>query len=91
MEQGKKILPISVNLSRTSTLHGEIAERYFQIVKENGIPCSSVPIELTETATLNKDNMLQFEESTKSLNEWVRKQRNFVDEFVTIRPFTAHS
>lgn len=35
--------------------------------------------QIEETATLCKDNMLQFEESTKSLNEWVRKQRNFVD------------
>lgn len=35
--------------------------------------------QIEETATLSKDNMLQFEESTKSLNEWVRKQRNFVD------------
>ena len=57
MEQGKKILPISVNLSRTSTLHREIAERYFQIVKENGIPCSSVPIELTESAATYNDRI----------------------------------
>lgn len=35
--------------------------------------------QIEETATLSKDNMLQFEEATKSLNEWVRKQRNFVD------------
>ena len=35
--------------------------------------------QIEETATLSKDNMLQFEESTKSLNEWVRKQRNFVN------------
>ena len=35
--------------------------------------------QIEETARLSKDNMLQFEESTKSLNEWVRKQRNFVD------------
>lgn len=34
---------------------------------------------IEDTASLSKDNMLQFEESTKSLNEWVRKQRNFVD------------
>lgn len=34
--------------------------------------------QIEETATLSKDNMLQFEESTKSLNEWVRKQRNFL-------------
>lgn len=34
---------------------------------------------LSETVDLTKNNMEQFDESTKSLNEWVRKQRNFVD------------
>lgn len=34
---------------------------------------------LSETVDLTKSNMQQFDESTKSLNEWVRKQRNFVD------------
>jgi len=40
---------------------------------------AKIVTQIEETATLSKDNMLQFEESTKSLNEWVRKQRNFVD------------
>lgn len=35
--------------------------------------------ELHETANLSKSNMETFNESTKTLNEWVRKQRNFVD------------
>jgi len=34
---------------------------------------------LTDTVTLTKSNMEMFDESTKTLNEWVRKQRNFVD------------
>lgn len=34
---------------------------------------------LSETVDLTKNNMQSFDESTKSLNEWVRKQRNFVD------------
>ncbi len=35
--------------------------------------------ELHETANLSKSNMESFNESTQKLNEWVRKQRNFVD------------
>ena len=35
--------------------------------------------ELHETANLSKANMESFNEATKTLNEWVRKQRNFVD------------
>ena len=34
---------------------------------------------LQKTAELSQSNMEAFDESTKSLNEWVRKQRNFVD------------
>ena len=34
---------------------------------------------LADTAELSKQNMIQFDNSTKSLNEWIKKQRNFVD------------
>ena len=34
---------------------------------------------LQKTAELSKSNMEAFDESTTALNEWVRKQRNFVD------------
>ena len=43
-------------------------ERFIEVTKE-----------LHETASLSKSNMDSFNESTKALNEWVRKQRNFVD------------
>ena len=39
---------------------------------------------LSSTASLTKTNMKQFEESTKALNNWVRKQRNFVDSVVVL-------
>lgn len=52
MEEGAQLLPISVNLSRSSVLHQDVAQRYIQIVQENGIPCSCVPIELTESAAI---------------------------------------
>ncbi|MFG6426808.1 MAG: hypothetical protein K1W14_10455 [Muribaculaceae bacterium] len=43
-------------------------ERFIEVTKE-----------LHETASLSKENMESYNESTKALNEWVRKQRNFVD------------
>ncbi|WP_417188627.1 MotA/TolQ/ExbB proton channel family protein [Bacteroides sp.] len=43
-------------------------ERFIEVTKE-----------LHETANLSRFNMESFNESTKTLNEWVRKQRNFVD------------
>ena len=39
---------------------------------------------LSSAASLTKINMEQFEESTKALNNWVRKQRNFVDSVVVL-------
>ena len=57
MEEGEALLPISVNLSRSSALHGDVPERYIEIVKENAIPFSCVPIELTESAAIYNDRI----------------------------------
>ena len=38
-----------------------------------------ITTKLTETVELTKNNMESFDSSTKSLNDWVKKQRNFVD------------
>lgn len=34
---------------------------------------------LEDTVDLTKNNMTEFDQATRTLNEWVRKQRNFVD------------
>ena len=52
IRSGKKLIPISVNLSRASIHYENMILRYVHIVEENGIPFSAVPIELTETAAL---------------------------------------
>ena len=52
MRSGKKLIPISVNLSRASIHYENMILRYVHIVEENGIPFFAVPIELTETAAL---------------------------------------
>lgn len=39
---------------------------------------------LEDSAQLSKDNMAKFDESTEKLNDWVRKQRNFVDSVVQL-------
>ncbi len=39
----------------------------------------TITTSLSDTVTLTKDNMTQFDKATQSLNDWVRKQRNFVD------------
>ena len=52
IREWKEFLPISVNLSRCSILREGIAERYINIAKENEIPFSCVPLELTESAAI---------------------------------------
>lgn len=52
LDKGQKLIPVSVNLSRSSVLHRNLAERYIEIVKQSGIPFSCVPIELTESASI---------------------------------------
>ncbi len=52
MVQGKKLSPVSVNLSRASLHHEKTVEIFAGIVEEYGIPFSAVPIELTESAAL---------------------------------------
>lgn len=66
MKRGKKLLPISVNLSRASIHHAGVVERYMEIVRENEIPFSCVPIELTETATLYNNQIRGFTEKLVS-------------------------
>lgn len=62
MEKGQELLPISVNLSRASIHYIGVVDRYVEIIKETGIPFSCVPIELTETATLNNVKIRDFTE-----------------------------
>jgi chaperonin cofactor prefoldin len=40
--------------------------------------------DLQNTANLTKTNFEQFDESTKALNDWVKKQRKFVDGVVVL-------
>ena len=86
---------MALNFEQTSTILGSVSKDTQALVCDGGRlhqiidALSKVLIEddkfvevstkLADTAELTKQNMIQFDSSTKSLNEWVRKQRNFVD------------
>lgn len=53
LDKGKKLLPISINLSRVSMYHTGIVETYVNITREEGISPSMVPIEITESAAMD--------------------------------------
>ena len=52
LDESKKLLSVSVNLSRSSILCEEIVEQYTKIVRENDIPITCVPLEITESASI---------------------------------------
>ncbi|MBQ0064254.1 MAG: EAL domain-containing protein [Firmicutes bacterium] len=51
-ESGKPLIPISVNLSRSSIYQSNVAQRYKQIIEEYDISPKIVPIEITESAAV---------------------------------------
>lgn len=53
------MVPISVNLSRVSILFNDVVEHYVDIVNQKQIPFECVPIELTESATLYSEKILE--------------------------------
>ena len=59
IDQGRRMVPVSVNLSRISLYSPEIVDRYAQIAAEIGIPVEMVPLEITETAYANIENIAQ--------------------------------
>lgn len=50
MKQGKTLVPVSVNLSRERLKDDSFIERYQTVREENGLPESSVELEITEGA-----------------------------------------
>lgn len=54
-KEGKKLLPISINISRVSLYYSDIVEKYKKIIAEYDIEAKYVPLEITESATI--DNM----------------------------------
>lgn len=53
----KRVIPISVNLSRASLYYKGIAERYKKITEISQINTNIVPIEITESATVANDEI----------------------------------
>ena len=88
------------NFEQTSTSLAQVDEDTRQLVSEGGrlhqivAALNKVIVEdekfikisndLQSTTALTKSNFEQFDASTKALNDWVKKQRNFVDSVVVL-------
>ena len=67
-EEGRKLFPISVNISRAHFEKPDLAEHIRDIVKQYDIPFSCVEIELTESAFFDDKNLLI--QTVKRLREY---------------------
>ena len=56
-KKGKKIIPVSINLSRASLYFDSVVSRYHEIANEIGVQTNLVPIEITESAAIDNDNI----------------------------------
>lgn len=57
LEEGYKIYPVSINLSRASLYYEDIVERYEAILKESGIDPEYIQLEVTESAMEGKSDI----------------------------------
>lgn len=57
MEEGKQLIPISINISRASLFFSGIASRYEEILKSFQLSPQYVQLEITESATLENDDI----------------------------------
>lgn len=56
-KEGREIIPVSINLSRASLYFDTVVSRYQQIADEIGVETKLVPIEITESAAIDNDNI----------------------------------
>lgn len=57
LDEGKQLIPISINISRASLFFSGIATRYEEILKSFDLPPQYVQLEITESATLENDDI----------------------------------
>lgn len=60
--EGKRVVPVSVNLSRSSVYHKDTIDNYKNMVDSSEIPMDLVPIELTESAATEGKRILELAE-----------------------------
>lgn len=56
-DEGRKLRPVSVNLSRASLYYDNIAEKYRKIVDSYGLDVNLLQLEITESATVENEDI----------------------------------
>lgn len=66
-EEGKHIFPVSVNISRASLYYDDIVQRYQVILSEVGIKPEMIPLEITESATVDNSQIKRLVERFRNV------------------------
>lgn len=67
LDEGKHIFPISVNISRASLYYDDIVQRYQNILEDSGLKPEMVPLEITESATVDNSQIKRLVERFHSV------------------------
>lgn len=59
LDEGKPIVPVSVNLSRVQLADRELVNNYHGILEETGLPAEYVGLEFTESAMFDNEEVLR--------------------------------
>ena len=59
LQEGKKIVPVSVNLSRVQLAEQNFVSAYENILKETGLPAEYIGLEFTESAMFDNEDVLR--------------------------------
>lgn len=70
MEQGKKQLPVSVNLSRNNFVYDDFLTEYVQIAEKYGVDKSLIELEVTETIFLDENHMTKVRRGIQKMHEY---------------------
>lgn len=58
LKRGRRVLPVSINLSRASLYYSDIVERYERIIRECDLDTGYIQLEVTESALEGKTDIL---------------------------------
>ncbi len=67
IDEGKHIFPVSVNISRASLYYDDIVQRYQNILEDAGLKPEMVPLEITESATVDNSQIKRLVERFHSV------------------------
>lgn len=77
-EAGKRVEPVSVNLSRATMYNDRITDKYMGILKRYDVDVKQVQIEITESAVIGKENLVELLHEFRSMGEHI-----LLDDFGT--------